>query len=277
MKEASFTLAALLIALVMMTGLFGESSIVDFHLASWGMGIGIAIDVALATLGKFKDKELSFWNWTLPICLTHIGFPAVGYLLTWIATEHFPSLRPILGTFGFLLVAAFVYEVLCESLGKEPVWGISDTISKAIGFAEDDTRRIIAILAVSWDALWSGPAKSAPTANWSDAEVYGSFIIAGIVVAAVAQASLLAAIWLRNRRYDNIEAMALWIFRGKNFELTVIGGFGVMSLLVGFSLTDNILVAMAISAVIVMGTFQIFRKEAMEASTEEAEEAINVD
>lgn len=275
MKEARFTLVVLMLALIAITGLFRESSLVGFHLASWGMGIGIALDVALATVSKFQDQELSFRNWTLPISLTHIGFPAIGFVLTWIATEYFPWLRPALGTLGFVLVAAFVYEVLCESIGKKPVWGISASLSQAIDFAPDDTRRIIAILAVSWDALWSGPAIASPTAAWTTMEVCGSFLIAGTVVAAIAQASLLTALWLRSRRFDDVQRMATWIVCGKNVELSVIGGFGVLSLLVGYSLTSNLLIALLIATLIITSTFRYFHIEAMEEAKKEAKEAVH--
>lgn len=62
MKYAKVTLVFLTLGLLGITCIFWESSVVDFHMASWVMGVGIAIDVFLATISKFQDRELSFWN-----------------------------------------------------------------------------------------------------------------------------------------------------------------------------------------------------------------------
>ena len=163
------------------------------------MGIGIAIDVTLATLAKFQDGDLSFRNWTLPIMATHIGFPAVGYYLFWGLSQAFPAFEMALGIFGFMLVFLFVYEVVCNSAGLKPIFGLSSFVSNLFGLDEDSTKRSIAILAVSWDALWSGPAKAAQAlaGGWSDNEVMFSFLVAGVTVAVVAQLALYAAHRLR--------------------------------------------------------------------------------
>ena len=68
------------------------------------MGVGIAIDVMLATISKFRDDDLSFKNWTLPIMATHIGFPAVGYYGFWGATQAWPWLGPTFGIIGAVFV-----------------------------------------------------------------------------------------------------------------------------------------------------------------------------
>ncbi|HEY0964523.1 MAG TPA: hypothetical protein VGE31_01875, partial [Candidatus Paceibacterota bacterium] len=157
------------------------------------MGVGIAIDVTIATVSKFRDRELSARNWTLPITATHILFPAIGYYLFWGLAETFPGTRLVLGLVGFLLVTAFIYEVVCEATDTKPIFGISAWIGDLFGFHPDDSRRFVAILAVSWDALWSGPAKSAQAeaSGWSAFEVSLSFFIAGAVVAGIAQGALL--------------------------------------------------------------------------------------
>jgi hypothetical protein len=195
------------------------------------MGIGIAIDVTIATTAKFRDTELSWKTWTVPITITHVCFPAIGYYLFWGASQMFPQAELALGIIGFFLVALFLYEVVCESAGYEPLFGISDFMSKMFGLEADDSRRFISILAVSWDALWSGPAKAAQATagNWNDQEVFTSFFIAGTTVALIAQAALGIAFLLRKVRFRDIAKMARFNLVAKWVELSVIGGFGVLS------------------------------------------------
>lgn len=245
-------------------------------LASALMGVGIAIDVMLATVSKFRDDELSFRNWTLPIMATHIGFPAFGYYGFWGLSQAFPWLTPVFGGIGAIFVALFIYEVFSEWIGHEPVFGISAFIGNFFGFEEDDARRFVAIMAVSWDALWSGPAKAAQAldGNWSTAEVGISFLIAGLVVAIAAQGSLWLALKLREMKFENANKMAGFIFRGKWLETSVISGFGVLSLSQGFSWNLNLWSAIAIAAVIMTALFATFSKQLRASSLKEAEEAI---
>src|SRR3989344_2026339 len=105
------------------------------------MGVGIAIDVTIATLARFKDHGLTFKTWTAPITATHVLFPATGYYLFWGLSEALPALELLLGLVGFVLVGLFVYEVLCEPTETEPVWGISNFISQVFGLEEGDSRR----------------------------------------------------------------------------------------------------------------------------------------
>lgn len=220
------------------------------------MGIGIAIDVTIATTAKFRDTDLSWKTWTVPITLTHVCFPAIGYYLFWGVAQMYPQAELALGIVGFALVALFLYEVVCESAGYEPVFGISDFVSRMFGLEESDSRRFIAILAVSWDALWSGPAKAAQATagGWSDQEVFVSFFIAGITVALIAQMALGIAFLLRKVRFHNIVAMARFNLVAKWVELSVIGGFGVLSLWHGIygggNLYGSIVIAGALLAVL---------------------------
>ena len=243
--------------------------------ASVLMGIGIAIDVTLATVGKFRDDDLSFSNWTFPIMLTHIGFPAFGYYGFWGLSQAYPSLNFILGMAGFILVALFLYEVFCEWINQEPIFGISETIGKIFGFKEDDARRIVAIMAVSWDALWSGPAKAAQTKYWNDLEVGISFIIAGLVVGIVAALALKLVLHMRRQNFNNVEDMARWSNVGKYSEFTVIGAFGILSLFHAFRLDAGLIISLAVAGAIMWLLFYvIFKDKLAESALEEAEEAI---
>ncbi|MFZ2149598.1 MAG: hypothetical protein WAV15_00340 [Minisyncoccia bacterium] len=247
-----------------------------FWVPSVLMGLGIAIDVSIATVSKFRDRSMRMTNWTLPIMSTHIVFPAVGYYMFWGLGKQFAFLSPVLGIVGFAFVFAFVYEVVCEAAGKEAVFGISAWLSRVMGLREDDSRRFIAILAVSWDALWSGPAKAAQAiaGRWTTLEVVLSFAIAGLTVAVVAQAALVIARLLRRKKFQSVEQMATWFFWGKHVELSVIGGFGVLSLseaVLGFG---NLYTSVGVAGLSLLLVWRIFRKEIAASSFEEALEAI---
>lgn len=240
------------------------------------MGLGIAIDVTLATVAQFRDEKLGFWNWTFPITCTHVIFPAVGYYGFWGLSQAYPQLSWLLGLVGAGFVLLFIYEVFCAWIGREPIFGISAFIGKLMGFKEDDVRRAVAILAVSWDALWSGPAKAAQAEleQWTDYEVAVSFAIAGVLVAFAAQLALSLARWLKRRNFQNADKMAGMTNLGKYVETSVIGGFGVMSFLMGFSISENIYMSIAIAATIMGVFFARFSGELHESAMEEAEKAI---
>jgi hypothetical protein len=248
----------------------------SFFLPAALMGVGIAIDVTIATVSKFRDRNLSARNWTLPITFTHIAFPALGYYLFWGLSEAVPVLAPILGIIGFFFVMAFVYEVIAESAGIKPIFGITAWISERFGLEQDDSRRFVAILAVSWDALWSGPAKAAQAeaGGWNSLEVSLSFLIAGIVVAIIAQLALLIARVLQRQKFHSAIQMAGWFFWGKLVELSVIGGFGVLSLRQGLADGGNLYVSIAASTVVVSYAFAKWKDEIFAHELEGAEEAI---
>lgn len=248
---------------------------VDVAIPSALMGIGIAIDVVLATVSKFRDDDLSFKNWTLPIMATHIGLPAFGYYGFWGMSQAWPWLNPVLGILGALFVALFLYEVFGDWLGYEPVFAISDTIGKAFGFKEDDARRFVAIMAVSWDALWSGPAKSeAIGPEWTTTDIGWSFVIAGLVVAFAAQLSLKIALKMRGMNFSDAEKMTRWSVFGKFVESSVIGGFGVLSLFQGLGVSKSIFVSPGVSTAIMVVIFGAFLGRIAKSTLEETYEAV---
>jgi hypothetical protein len=239
------------------------------------MGLGIAIDVMLATISKFRDSDLSFKNWTLPIMVTHIGFPALGYYGFYGMSQTWPWLSPALGIIGAVFVFLFIYEVAGEWIGYEPIIGISEKFGNLFGFKEDDARRFVAIMAVSWDALWSGPAKSeAIGPDWTSSDIGWSFVIAGLVVAFAAQLSLKIALRMREQNFNDVERMALWSVAGKFFESSVIGGFGVLSLLQGLRVSDSIAVSLGISMTVMVVIFSVFMKRIVKNTFEETREAV---
>lgn len=62
----------------------------NFILPSILMGLGIAIDVIIATVVQFRDRGMTMKNWTLPVTATHILFPAAGYYGWWLMGEVAP-------------------------------------------------------------------------------------------------------------------------------------------------------------------------------------------
>lgn len=222
-----------------------------FLIPSILMGLGVAIDVVITTLARFQDERMTWRNWTLPITITHIFFPAFGYFLFWSLDDAFPLLHGLLGTIGFILVALYVYEVLSESIGNKPWFGISAWIGNKLQLSAARAGIFMAVVAVSWDALWSGPARAAQAAagGWNGIEVFVSFIITGAVVALLAEAALTIAHRMRTRQFQNTELLTRASISGMYLELSVIGGFGILSLWHVFSATANLYAAIILALV----------------------------
>ena len=129
---------------------------------------------------------------------------------------------------------------------------------------------------MSWDALWSGPAKAAQAAagHWTTNEVFASFFVAGATVAVIAQLALFGAFWLRRIKFANSAAMARFNFWAKLMELSVIGGFGVLSLWQGLTGRGNLYWSIVIAFALLAIVFFIFREELMRNELTEAKEAI---
>ncbi|MCA9361862.1 hypothetical protein KC906_00665 [Candidatus Kaiserbacteria bacterium] len=223
------------------------------------MGAGIAIDVAIATLARFHHTDLSFRNWTLPITITHIAFPAIGYFIFWgaLAVGDSSGLQAFLGTIGGVLVVLLVYEVLAEATGHKPIFELSECMGKLLPLEGRTLRRFLAVLAVSWDALLSGPALAAQAsaAKWTTGEVVGAILIAGLVVAAIAETALALTLQLRKRQSLTVEPYARFMFWGEYAELSVIGGFGILSIWHGWLGNGDIYRSVGLAAVIIGAVF----------------------
>jgi|AntRauTorckE6833_2_1112554.scaffolds.fasta_scaffold21084_2 hypothetical protein len=238
------------------------------------IGVGISIDVSIATLTQFRNQSLSEKTWSLPITATHILLLAVGYFGVWAIQKSYPEARFVLGLAGFILVALLVYEVFCTAADIKPKFALSHWFGERIGLKPDDARTIIAILAVSWDALLSGPAISAQTSSWSTSEVWASFLLAGFIVFCFAQLSLFGALKLRAMKFHDATTMGRCIFWGKYAELSVIGGFGVLSLWSGITQAGNIYASILISALVLSVFFLQYRKEISQMEKAQAQAAI---
>ncbi len=182
--------------------------------ASTLMALGIGIDAALATFVRanhFK-KPWQAAYWIGGVVATHTLFPMVGYLLAYMSVQHVPVLAPVIGVVAFILVAHFLYGELIQRNEEEACGASWITIGL--------------ILAVSWDALWSGPAKSAQVLDWSQWMIWLSFLWVGALVCALCVVSFYLGKRCMTIIKDNPTFLpyVLWI------QFSVIGYFGLLAL-----------------------------------------------
>jgi hypothetical protein len=185
------------------------------------MGLGIGIDVAIATFIRapaMQDKSVAI-KWVVGVSATHTVFPMVGYVLTYFSLQALPLITPLVGVIAFVLIVLFLVDEL-KGLSEPNQEGERSYISFAL------------VLAVSWDALWSGPAKSAQVAGWPEWMVWVSFLLVGVVVTVFCLSSLylakkmsvLATKW-RGSTYSVVLDISRWV------QYSVINYFGMLALI----------------------------------------------
>lgn len=203
-----------------------EFPLLDFILASIIMGLGIGADVAVATMIRAKHLKTAkaILVWVVGVSFTHTVFPMIGYLLTYFSVEKLPVLTPVIGIIAFAFIARFLYLELGDYFKDE---------EKLHECSLKDERQIIMsmglILAVSWDALWSGPAKSAQVIGWPELFVWGSFMLVGIVVAVCALSGLGLSKYISLSKVST-HKQSLWQYTGVLIQYTVISYFGILAL-----------------------------------------------
>lgn len=189
-------------------------SLDSFFQACLLMGLGIGIDVAIATALRTEvlKQQRIVWLWVAGVTLTHTLFPMAGYLLTYFSIQTLPTLTPLIGILAFALIVWFLWEELFANEEESEHQNLIVTVG--------------IILAVSWDALWSGPAKSAQIVGWSDWQIWSSFILVGLVVMAFAiLAFRLASAFCHYARLRGNPLIFLqWV------QYSVIGYFGLLAL-----------------------------------------------
>lgn len=254
----------------------------DIAVPSILMGLGIAIDVAIATVSRFRDRSMGFANWTLPVAVAHILLPAIGYYGWWFLGQQFHGLALILGLLAFGLIAVFIYEAICEWIGSEPLISLGPITDWSFSHLGSESKgRIVMVLAVSMDALWSGPAKAAQAASgqWAPLEVFISFFIAGGVVAFVAELALIIAFALRRLAFTDTNRLTLFLVSGKYLEATILFAFGLLSLRnafaawIGLGSLNQCIAASAVFMLIVWLVFwrRLLREQLAELEEVEAE------
>jgi hypothetical protein len=241
----------------------------SFWIPSALMGVGIAIDVAIATIVRFRSSSLTFSNWCLPITATHIILPAIGFYAWWFFGALSSYLLFPLGIVASLLVGVFLYEQVCNWSGNEAVVKLPVLFTGEPNTEEGVRGNWVTILAVSVDAAASGPAKAsvASTYDWTSLEVAISFLVAGAVVFLIAQVALFIARTLGRICFTNVPYLARWLMVGAWLEVSVIGGFCILSfwlaihsLNIGIGI-GNLWIAIAMSGTIFFITFYRLRKE----------------
>ena len=192
----------------------------EFILPCLIMGLGIGADVAIATV--LRSQQLSCFQaaffWVTGVTITHTLFPMVGYLLTYFSIQSLPMLTPLIGLLAFSFIGYFLWQEFTDFVSmKDPADkpGPQLIISCAL------------ILAISWDALWSGPAKSAQVVGWPEPLIWLSFLVVGLVVASCALLALLCANVLLSSAMANKNSMRL----GWWLQYSVLSYFGLLALL----------------------------------------------
>jgi len=194
-----------------------EFALFDFVMASLLMGIGIGSDVAIATFARANQLTSlrTAVIWIAGVSFTHTLFPMLGYLLTYFSLQVNPNIEPIVGLIAFSFILFFLFGEITNFDNHQQ---------------DSEDRQILVtlglILAVSWDALWSGPAKSAQVVGWPELFVWMSFIVVGIFVSILAMISLNFA--LRFKHHVKGKSGARWCIYW--LQYTVIGYFGLLAL-----------------------------------------------
>lgn len=203
-----------------------DFALFDFIIASLLMGLGIGADVAVATVaraGQLSTVRVAV-IWVVGVSLTHTLFPMLGYLLTYFSIQMQPGLEPVIGLMAFGCIFVYLKNELIElSRPKQPSQGRQLMVTLGL------------ILAVSWDALWSGPAKSAQVIGWPELFVWGSFLVVGAFVSLLAIVSLTFGIKVKQSLQQTrlSQWFAHWV------QYSVIGYFGLLALL-RYTLAVNI-------------------------------------
>lgn len=195
--------------------------IYEFFSASILMGLAIGLDAAIATGVKANAmvKPAKALIWLGGITFTHTVFPMAGYLMSYYGLQEYPMFTPLVGIAAFYLIAHFVFHEFKQLL------------LPAEGTEHHDHSYLISlglILAVSWDALWSGPAKSAQVIEWPPLAIWTSFLVVGATVSILSTTAFFVSTRVA-RRYQS-----LWQGDGKLItqwlQLSCVSYFGWLAL-----------------------------------------------
>ncbi|MBY5991811.1 hypothetical protein [Ferrimonas balearica] len=179
-----------------------------FWLSCLAMGAGIGADVALASATTASlPRRARLW-WLSGVTATHTLFPMVGYLLTAWSVRSAPDLMPLVG----LVAAGLLFHFYLGEL-----FGDGDAPSCHPGQLS-----LTLLLAISYDALWSGPAKSAQVVDWPLWWVWASFAVVGVVVLGFALVGMALGRWLMARLPLSASLRYL--------QLVILGYFGALAL-----------------------------------------------
>lgn len=201
---------------------------VQYLLINAAIGIGIAADAVIATIGRFKRFETvrDALTWAAAIGFTHTVFPMIGLIGLWYAASSFPSLKAGIYGAGFLAMVWFINDVVRNIAGlDDDAETETDHKDFFYQFLAEHSRFWAAVWAVSIDALVTGPGKTAATAQWSQAQVLGSFLLVGLVVFGLVMLSAWPAIALRrywqDKKFNDPRGLARFTAIGSWVELSI--------------------------------------------------------
>jgi hypothetical protein len=218
-----------------------------FYTVSIMSGLGIAIDVAVATLAMYRqlDTVKKQTMWTAGVGLSHILLPIISGTLTAglegasNKTNYADILNRSLSAGGFGLIMKFLYDEINGADAEN-----EDNTEESILNAKDISKYLAAIWAVSVDAAVSGPAKykQASNQNWSLDKTMKSAAIGGLTVSLVAFSALKLANKLRDKFSDNTNVEDFLEKHDETIlaiEAFILNYFGVDALLNGTFKTDT--------------------------------------
>jgi len=179
-----------------------------FWIVSVMSGLGIAIDVAMATLAMYRqlDNPQKQTMWTAGVGLSHILLPVLSGTVTAglekasDQTNYGDLLNRGLSAGGFGLIIKFLYDEINGPDDED-----EENTEESILNAKDISKYLAAIWAVSVDAAVSGPAKYKQASNqdWSLDKTLRSAAIGGLTVSLVAFSALQLANKLREKYANN--------------------------------------------------------------------------
>lgn len=209
----------------------------QYLLINAAIGVGIAADAVIATIGRFKRFATvrDALAWATAIGITHTVFPMIGLIGLWYAASSFPSLKAGIYGAGFLAMLWFINDVVREVAGLNGEDDAEDDEDKdpLYQLLSKYSRFWAAVWAVSIDALVTGPGKTAATAHWTQAQVLGSFPLVGLVVFGLVILSAWPAIALRqywqDQKFKDPTGLARFTAIGSWIELTIFMYFAYLA------------------------------------------------
>jgi len=143
----------------------------EFWAINLALSLSLAIDAVMVTFAGysyFKNWRAS-WRWSIAVGGTHLLFPLIGFVGGFYIADSRIS-RIAVYSLGGLVLTVFTGLVLRDALRP---------LSAAPALQK---RFALAVIAVSIDALITGPGKTAVTARWNAAQVWFSFFLVGLLV-----------------------------------------------------------------------------------------------
>lgn len=252
------------------------SSFNGFWLLVILLGFSMAIDLFIATVSRFHDPTLNYKNWALPLALTHSAFPAISFALFWFVGNQSNNPQLILGLSGFILITIVVQEIFFEALGKKPIFDLSGFLSWLFRLNRLTSQRTMLILSVSWDALGCGAVVTgqAEAGQWSLSSTVVAFVIYGLIAGLTAGLAVHKCVEWRKSNFHDSDTLGRVNFWGVFATLSVISGFGFMSLWFAFDREANLYISMLITTTIFSFLFIVLRKKLWREAEHEAVEAI---